>query len=283
MKQASCSLHTLGLAAAFGMSLALSTHSSMAAEQVTLAPHRAVYDLVLDTKVAAKGIDSAKSRIVFDFTGDACDGYQLNFRQVTALDVSEGGRRVIDARTSNFESGDGQQFRFISESSGQGTPPEKTNGEARREGDAYKVTIKLPQPGDFSFGGDALFPSAQLKAVIRAARAGETTLNLPMFDGSEEGRQVYDTLSVIGRKIAGGPSGNLEAALRKPTFDGMARWPVTISYFKRGAGEITPSYRVSFELFDNGVTRAIRLDYGDFAMVGEFTKLDMLEPGNCAK
>ena len=63
----------------------------------------------------------------------------------------------------------------------------------------------------------------------------------------------------------------------------MARWPVTISYFKRGAGEITPSYKVSFEVFDNGVTRAIRLDYGDFALVGEFKSLDILKSGSCAK
>ena len=62
-------------------------------DRVVLAPHRAVYDLVLDAGKAAKNVDSARGRIAFDFTGDACDGYALSFRQVTQLQSGEGGPR----------------------------------------------------------------------------------------------------------------------------------------------------------------------------------------------
>jgi hypothetical protein len=252
-----------------------------ASDRVSLLPHRAIYDLTLDTSRAAKGLDGAKARIVFDFSGDACDGYQLNFRQVTQLEASEGGRRVIDSRSSYSEAGDASRFRFINENRFEGAPNDKTDGEARRDGDGFKVTVKPPKAGETRFGADVLFPSAQLKAVIRAARAGQATFNSPLFDGSDDGKQVYETLTVIGRRIAGGPSATLEKSLQKPAFDNVARWPVTISYFKRGAAEATPSYIVSFELFENGVTRAVKLDYGEFVLKGDFTSLDLLPVTAC--
>jgi EipB-like len=250
-------------------------------ERVKLVPHRAVYDVMLDTSKPAKGIDGAKARLVFDYSGDACDGYQLNFRQVTEIQASEGGRRVIDSRTSYSEAADGSRFRFINENHIEGAPTDKSDGEVKREGDGYKVVVKPPKSGEASFGKDVLFPTAHLKAVIRAARAGQTTLNAPLFDGSDDGRQVYDTLTVMGRKIAGVPSSQLEKALQKPAFDNVARWPVSISYFKRGTVETTPSYMVSFELFDNGVVRGVKLDYRDFVLAGNFTSLELLKESDC--
>lgn len=269
-----------------GLSLAAAaiafSQARAADERIALAPHRAVYDLTLDLKAPARGVDGAKARIAYDFTGDACEGYKLNFRQVTALEASESGRRVIDSRTSNTESGDGLSFSFSNQNQTQGRPPEASQGEARLEGGRYVVKLTKPEPGRFEFGKEALFPSAQIKAVIAAGRRGETTLNVPMFDGSDSGKQIYDTLSVIGPRIEGREEG-VESFLRAAPFKDMPRWPVTISYFKRGAGEIMPSYRVSFELYENGVTRAVRLDYGDFALTSTFTSLDLLPPGVCAK
>jgi hypothetical protein len=250
-------------------------------ERVDLIPHRAVYDLKLDASKPTNNIDAAQARIVFDYSGDACEGYQLNFRQVTEIDPSEGAKRVIDSRTSYSEAGDGSRFRFINENRVVGAPVDKVDGEARREGEGYKVVVKPPKSGEARFGADVLFPSAHLKAVIRAARAGQTTFNAPLFDGSEDGVHVYDTLTVIGRKIAGGSTATLEKPLQKPAFENVDRWPVTVSYFKRGAAEATPSYIVNFELFDNGVARAVKLDYGDFTLAGTFTSLELLKAGAC--
>ena len=49
-----------------------------------------------------------------------------------------------------------------------------------------------------------LFPTAHMKRLIAAARAGDRPLNVKVFDGSDDGRKVYDTLAVIGRRIAPG-------------------------------------------------------------------------------
>ena len=119
-------------------------------ERVVLAPHRAVYDLVLDAGKAAKNVDSARGRIAFDFTGDACEGYALSFRQVTQLQSGEGGPRLIDARTTSFEAGDGASYRFKTESSASGTPKEIVDGTATRTGEGYEVVALVWRPMQMS-------------------------------------------------------------------------------------------------------------------------------------
>ncbi len=250
-----------------------------AGARVVLAPHRAVYDLVLDNGKPSGNIETARGRIAFEFTGDACEGYALSFRQVTQLGT-EAGPRVIDARTTSFEAGDGASYRFKTESSAGGASPDTVDGTAEKSGAGYEVKLRQPKPETHREAIDALFPNAQMKAVIQAARAGKPTLSVRLYDGASNGKEVYDTLSVIGKRIESEPS---EKPLQRPEFGKMARWPVTISYFKVGSGESTPTYTISFELYENGVTGAIRLDYGNFALRGTLTRLDLLPQEPCAK
>lgn len=250
-----------------------------AVDRVVLAPHRAVYDLVLDNTKPSGNIETAKGRIAFEFTGDACEGYALSFRQVTQLGT-EAGRRIVDARTTSFEAGDGASYRFKTESSSGDAKPETVDGTAEKAGGGYEVKLRQPKTEVYREANDALFPNAQMKAVIQAARAGKNTLNVRLYDGANSGKEVYDTLSIIGKRIEGEPS---EKPLQRPEFEKIARWPVSISYYKAGSGESTPSYTISFELYENGVTGAVHLDYGSFSLTGTLTRLDLLPQETCAK
>src|SRR4051812_15751084 len=98
-------------------------------EAVRLAPHRAVYDLSLARSAGARSVESARGRIAFDFTGDACAGYALNYRQVTVLESSETGSKTSDLRTTSFEDGDGKLLRFRTDSDLQGSKKEPVEGE----------------------------------------------------------------------------------------------------------------------------------------------------------
>ena len=55
----------------------------------------------------------------------------------------------------------------------------------------------------------------------------------------------------------------------------MPHWPVRLSYYTEGAGERTPIYTLGFDLYENGVSGALKLDYGDFAILGDMTALDI--------
>ena len=100
-----------------------------------------------------------------------------------------------------------------------------------------------------------------------------------MFDGAPDGRKVYDTLAIIGVPVK--EDDKLEEAVQKPELKSMTRYPVTVSYFEPGVGERTPAYVLSFDLYENGISRALRLDYGSFALRGDLTSLELLKSAPC--
>ncbi len=63
---------------------------------------------------------------------------------------------------------------------------------------------------------------------------------------------------------------------------------MTISYFDRVAkkaddepGEQMPIYAISFEMYENGISRALRLDYGDFVVDGKMSSLEVKKTKAC--
>ena len=91
--------------------------------------------------------------------------------------------------------------------------------------------------------------------------------------------------TVLGKTIAPEAGKPEDATAGQVAFAGMMRWPVTISYFDRAAGEKTgeqqPVYAITFELYENGVSRALVLDYGDFVLTGEMTSLELKDGKPC--
>jgi hypothetical protein len=219
-----------------------------------------------------------------EFGGDACDGYTLKYRQVTILDSNESGARTVDMQTATFEAGDGQSMRFKSTSFTQGIVKDsEVDGDARldRNG-SLNVRFKQPRNATFEAAGQPVFPTEHLKRLIEAGRKGATTLLVKVYDGSNDGKKIYDTLGLIGRKIEPGGEDALEEAVRQEALK-IPRWPVTISYFEEGNADRMPVYTISFELYENGISRALKLDYGDFALKGDLKSLGVQAPTSCQR
>jgi hypothetical protein len=261
-----------------GLSIAMLTPAlaETAKSGVHLVPHRAVYDLSLMRSGGSRGLDNARGRIAMDFGGNACDGYTLTYRQVTVLDSNETGSRTMDTRTATFEAGDGLSMRFKSTSSSQGSTGSGVDGDAKLGPDgSLDVRFKEPRNATFAAAGQPVFPTEHLKRLIEAGRNGQTTLSVRVYDGSDDGKKIYDTLALVGRRIEPGAGNNLEEAARQEVVGKLPRWPVTISYFTEGDGDRTPVYTISFELYENGISRALKLDYGDFALKGDLQSLQV--------
>jgi len=255
------------------------------AAAITLVPHRAVYDLKLGQSHGQRAVEAVRGRILYDFSGSACDGYALHFRQVSELDNGEGKISVSDLRAATWEDGTAKSFRFNSENYVNQDKVDSVDGRAERSPDSLAVKLSKPKEQTFNLGADMVFPTEHIRRTIEAARAGQTILDFPVYDGSETGQKVYNTLTVIGHEIRPGDKAPTDAAAGKPALKGLKRWPVTISYFDKNAkeaiGEQTPVYSIGFELYENGISRALTLDYGDFTVVGEMTQLDIKDAEPC--
>ena len=78
-----------------------------------------------------------------------------------------------------------------------------------------------------------------------------------------------------------------DAGAKIPEMAGLTRWSVTISYFEKKdeqaehTGEQTPVYAITFDLYENGVSRGLVLDYNDFTITGELSSLEMKKEKPC--
>jgi hypothetical protein len=251
--------------------------------QVELASHRAIYDLKLAETRGRRQLSAAQGRIVYDFSGSACEGYALQFRQVTELDNGEGKIVVSDLRSATWEEGAAKNYRFNFQNYLSERLVDSVDGRAERKPQAVAVSLAQPSAKQFDLDTAVVFPTEHIRRIVVAARAGKTVLELPVYDGSETGEKLYDTLTIIGHPIAPGEQKPDDAIAGNSVFDSLTRWPVTISYFDHAkqTGEQTPVYSIRFELYENGVSRALLLDYGDFSITGTMTTLEMRDTKPC--
>src|SRR6516164_6765592 len=257
-----------------------------AAATAAFLPHQALYELSLLKSRGSSPVNSARGRILYNFSGSACEGYTSEFRQVSELDVGEGKVTLSDLRSSSWEDGAGKTYRFQIETRMNDADSNPVDGIAERTGDHITVKLKKPEAKTFTLDGSTVFPTEQIQRIIAAAREGKSVLELTVYDGSDNGEKVYNTLSVIGQPIHGDKNGAAaDPATTNDQMKTLTRWPVTVSYYDRDKksreGEQTPVYAMSFELFENGVSRALVLDYNDFVIAGELGKFDVKDAKPC--
>jgi EipB-like len=249
-------------------------------------PHQALYELSLVKSRGSNPVNSARGRILYNFSGNACEGYTSEFRQVSELEVGEGKTMLSDLRSSSWEDGEGKSYRFKVDARTNDADPSAVDGIAERSGDHITVKLKQPEAKTFTLDGATVFPTEQIQRIIAAAKEGKSLLELTVYDGSDNGQKVYNTLSVIGQPIAATNQGaSPDASTSDEHMKSLTRWPVTVSYFDREAqkkdGEQTPVYSMAFELYENGVSRKLVLDYNDFVIAGALGKFDAKDVKPC--
>jgi hypothetical protein len=248
-----------------------------------LASHRAAYELSLAEPASpassAQTPISASGLIAYEFRGSACEGYTSNFRQMTQMERSEGDPLSMDVSAMSFEDADGKSMRFQVDTTGVQETPPVAGTATRGAGDDMRVQLTKPAPKAIEFGHEVLFPTQHIERLIEAAKNGGGAIQTRVYDGSETGSKIYSTLAVIGRE-ASKPSDDAETA---GELKGVKRWPVVVSYFDEASKDSSPEYTLSFDLYENGVSGTLKLDYGTFALKARLKKLEILPTFACAQ
>lgn len=252
-----------------------------ASAQPVLIPHRAVYDIVLGQASDRSGITSISGRMVYEFDGSACEGYTVTFRFVSQIDTSEASR-ITDQQTSTYEDPQGDTFDFVTKSYVDQQLDREVKGSARREEGATIVDVDQPVPGEIELAATH-FPTQHLVELIEKAKAGESFYETSLFDGSEDADRIMTTTVIIGKQeTARMPAEEFPVAEAIAT---QAYWPVSIAYFDLSDvdGEEVPDYRIDFKLHENGITRDLVMDYGEFSMNGKLVDLTIFDrPSDCS-
>jgi envelope integrity protein B len=280
-------LRALGLVASVGATIALgANHPAAAAPAVPFLAHQAAYELSLLKSRRNPAVDGASGRILYSFTGSECEGYTTEFRQVSQVDTEGGKSKVSDMRSTSWEDAAGKTYRFHISTVTDQVETSNVDGYAERTGDTVTIKLKQPSAKTFTISKDIVFPTEQVRRIIDGARAGKSLLELDVYDGSEDGQKIFHTLTVIGQPVSGDRAPSTpDVGSGTDTLKSLTRWPVTVSYYDKAAredaGEQTPEYAMSFELYENGVSRALKLDFNDFVIGGAMSKFDIKSAKPC--
>lgn len=243
-----------------------------------LAPHRAVYDLKLKDATERSGIAGMYGRMVYEFNGSPCDGYTVSFRFVTQVNTGE-ETRLTDQQTTTYEDIRSGSFRFLTRSFTDEKLDKEVRGSAHEDKQGVSVDLTAPDARQVELAASR-FPTEHMIEVIEHARKGERFFESRIFDGSDSGDKTLMTTAVVGDKEkpkAGDVDADKAGSFAKQDF-----WPVSIAYYNdAGEGDALPVYRMSFKLYENGITRDLTMDYGEFVLSGRLAKLEMFKPQEC--
>ncbi|NRP73585.1 hypothetical protein ILFOPFJJ_04493 [Ensifer psoraleae] len=249
-----------------------------AANASALAPHRAVYDLELKDASDRAGISSMYGRMVYEFNGSACEGYTVSFRFMTQVDTGE-EVRLTDQQTTTYEDMRNGNFRFLTRSFTDEKLDKEVRGSAHEDKTGVKVELTAPDKREVALA-ESRFPTEHMLEVIERAKKGDAFFEARIFDGSDTGDKTLITSTFVGK--ARKPASDDADVGKAGKLAGENYWPVTISYFNdEKSGDALPIYRMSFKLYENGVTRDLTMDYGDFVLSGKLAKLEVFNAGDC--
>jgi hypothetical protein len=246
----------------------------------TLSAHRAVYDISLKSAEERSGINGAQGRMVIEFAGSACEGWTINFRMMNQFFLNGGRSRILDSRSSMWESPDSDKLRYVQSQYVDSKLQEEKELKAELKNGKGAGAITKPKPEAFTLPGDVVFPVSHQLKLVEAAMAGKSRDETLLYDGSDGGNPAI-AITFIGNKKQA--DAKVDSDKLKDTA-GLTGWPVSISYYKPQEKEQeTPDYQVNMLLFQNGVSGDMTLNYGDFILDAKLADLEMLQSGECNK
>lgn len=258
--------------------------SAVGAGAVRLQPHVAVYDLSLARSENRLGVQGVSGRLAIELSGSECEDWTVNFRMVSQFFNEDQTTRLLDTQSSTWEAGDGRSINVSQRHFVDSTLDSEMKVTASKDASGRtRGKVDTASPQEFELDNGTIFPVMHLQRLLEAAREGKLRDKSSVFDGTE-GAKSYTAITFFGRPREKGAH---KTALKSDGGEQLANvtaWPATISYYEQALGENNdglPSYEVSAEMFENGVSGDMTIDYGDYALDAKLSKLELKPYTEC--
>ena len=246
------------------------------AASAEIAPHRALYQMTLGSTKGDAGVTSATGTMAYQW-GEACDGWTVEQRYRLKMGYAEQGDVDISSNFVTWESKDGLHYRFNQKETRNGQDSSEIGGEAHLDGPGKGGAAEFtsPETKTIALPAGTLFPSAHTIHLIEKAKAGENFVSRQVFDGSTEETAVLVS-AVIGPMI----QPDAEAAKKSPLLN-RPGWRVRLAFFPADQSAEKPDYELGMLLLDNGISRDMTIDYGDYTIRAKLDDIEALPKPGC--
>jgi len=249
-----------------------------AAGAVDITPHRALYTMTLGNTKANSGVVGATGTMTYVW-GETCDGWTVEQRYKLRMEYAESPDVEVTSNYVTWESKDGLRYRFNERKMKNGEVDEEVRGEAQLAGAGQggSATFSRPKQETVDLPPGTLFPTAHTLRIIERAAAGEQFVSEQVFDGASEETDVQVSAFVGQEQLA---SANSDNGPKSPLLDKRS-WRIRLAFFSADQQSDRPEYELGMRLYENGVSRDMTLDYGDFAVKAKLDEIEALPKPNC--
>ncbi|HVC56804.1 MAG TPA: cell envelope integrity EipB family protein [Stellaceae bacterium] len=239
-------------------------------------PHRALYTMSLGRASGDAGVVAASGTMAYRW-GQTCDGWTVEQRYRLKMGYADTPDVAVASNFVTWESRDGLRYRFNQKETRNGATDEEIRGSATLDGPGKGGTavFEKPEGKSFHLPPGVLFPSAHTIFLIDRAKAGATFIAKQIFDGASVDNAVLVS-AVIGPKIE--PDA---AAARKSPLLNRPGWRVRLAFFPSDPKIEKPDYELGMLLLDNGVSRNMVIDYGDYAITATLDDIEAVPKPKC--
>jgi hypothetical protein len=260
----------------FAFALAAAIIAAPMAGAAEIAPHRALYVMMLGSARNDSGIVDARGTMDYEW-GETCDGWTIEQRYRLRMRYAETSDVDIVSSFVTWEAKDGLRYRFNQKQTRNGQLDQEIRGEAKLDGPGKGGVAEFvkPQPQSLTLAPGVMFPSAHTILLIDAAHEGETFLSRLVFDGATDENAVQVS-AAIGVKVP--PDARVTAnspLLRRPG------WRIRLAFFPVDANAEKPDYELGMRLLDNGVSQDMLIDYGEYTIRAKLDDIEPLSKPNC--
>jgi hypothetical protein len=256
-----------------GPVLALVLGAVPVARAVDISPHRALYNLTLDSAKSGSGVVGASGAMYYEW-GETCDGWTVEQRFRLRLAYAEEGSVDVSSTLVTWEAKDGLRYRFNERRLRNGELDDEIHGEAQLDGPGKGGTAEFskPEATTLQLAPGVLFPTAHTLLLIERAQAGDQFIARKVFDGASVDNAEQIT-AVISPPLTP-PGTGAAKPLNSPLLQHKS-WRMRLAFFPADSKADTPDYELSMRLLDNGVSQDMSLDYSDYVLKAV---LDDIEP-----
>src|SRR6202043_3310391 len=241
-----------------------------------IAPHRALYTMILASSRTDSGVIDARGTMQYEW-GESCDGWTIEQRYRLRIRYGETPDADIVSNFVTWESKDGLRYRFNQKETRNGSENDEIRGQAKLDGPDKGGTVEFekPQPKSLKLPPGVLFPSSHTIFLIDKAKAGENFISRQLFDGATVENAVLVS-AVIGAKV----EPDEESAKKSPLLN-RPGWRVRLAFFPADQKAEKPDYELGMLLLDNGVSRDMVIDYGDYSIRAKLDDIEALPKPGC--
>ena len=266
---------TVAVPGAFAQPAPAPSASPGAAPTVTLASHRATYDVSLVRASQRDGVRGARGTMTYTLT-DRCEGYTVESAMHLDMGLASGDESELEQRFAAWEAKNNRSATFRMFTRENGAVKDSYHGEVELDANgAGTATYRGEHVVTYDLPEGTLLSTNHLVAVIEAAEKGEHFVNRAVIDGSfDDG--PYRITAAIGltrrAPVTAGQTGDLTSG---------STWLLALAYYPLESDQDAPDYELMMAIGTNGVARHLVQDFGGFTLAFELAKVEIIAGPPC--